>query len=53
MKKALSEANKSESESKAVKKTMKQGILNIQPFSINVVETSLKKRIPYAEVSDV
>ena len=40
MKKALSEAGMIESESEAVRQTMKQGVLNIQPLSVSIAKTS-------------
>ena len=42
MKKSLSEAGMTESEYEAVRKTIKQGILNVKPFSLSIVETSSK-----------
>ena len=53
MKKALSKAGMTESEFEAVRKIMKQGILNIQPLSIFFVETSLEKSSPCVAVLDV
>lgn len=53
MKKALSEAGMTESESKAARQTMKQGILNIQPLSIFIAEKSSEQSIPYVTMSDV
>ena len=52
MKKALSKAEMIGRESKAIRQTMKQGILNIQPLSVSIVETSLEERFPYAVVLD-
>lgn len=53
MKKALSEVGMSKSESKAIRQTMKQGILNIQPFLVSVAEISSEQSILYATMSDV
>ena len=53
MKKALYEARMIESEFEAVRQTLKQGVLNIQPLSILVAETTWGQSIPYAIVSDV
>lgn len=52
MKKALSEARVIESESKAVRWTVKKGVLNIQPLLVSFVETYLEQSIPYATVFD-
>lgn len=48
MKKELSKVGMTKSESEVVRQTMKQGLLNIQPFSI-----SLEQSGPYIVVSDV
>ena len=53
MKKDLSEADMTESESQVVRKTMKKGILNVKTLSVYVAETSLEQRISYAAISDV
>lgn len=53
VKKALTQAGMTKSESQAVKKTMKQGIMNVQPLLVSIVETYLEQSIPYAAVSDV
>ena len=53
MKKSLLEAGMTESESQVAKKTMKQGIQNVQPFSMSIAKISLKKSIPYVVVLDI
>ena len=53
MKKDLPEADMTESKSQMVRKTMKQGILNVQPLLVYVAKKSSEKSIPYAVVSDV
>ena len=53
MKKALSEARMTKSESKAVRQTIKQGVLNIQPLSVLVAEKNSGQSIPYVVVFDV
>ena len=42
-----------ESESEAIRQMVKQGILNIQPLLVSIVETSSEHNIMYAIVSDV
>ena len=32
---------------------MKQGVLNIQPFSISLAETNTRQSIPYTPIFDV
>ena len=53
MKKALFEVGMTKSEFEAVRKTMKQGVLNIQPLSVLVAKTTLEQSIPYVVVFDV
>ena len=53
MKKALSEARMSESEFEATRQTLKQGVLNIQPLSVSIAETTSGQSIPYVVVSNV
>ena len=42
-----------ESASQEVKQTMKRGILNVQPLSMSIVDTSSEQNIPYAVILDV
>ena len=53
MKKALSEVSMTESESQAVRQTIKQGRMYVQPLSVSISKTSLEKIIPYTIVSNV
>ena len=53
MKKALSKAGMTESEFEVVRETMQQVVLNIQPLSVSITETTSGQSIPYAIVSDV
>lgn len=53
MKKALSKASMTESESQAVRQTMKQGVTYVQPLSVSIAKTSLEHNIPYVVVLDV
>ena len=53
MKKSLSEAGMTESESQVVRKTIKQGIIYVQTLSVSITKTYLEQRIPYVVVLDV
>ena len=53
MKKALSKARMTQSESEAIRKIMEQGILNIQALLVSIAKTSSEQSILYVAVLDV